>query len=278
MTYLTEKTVSDAIGRAGTELEKLRERYRGGILTEDEGAGYVTNVLFGTFFDLLYKCFVVLRLTEDNYPAFTDEYNGAETEGGASSWLVRRGAEKTPASTEEKRLAIRLMKGLHIQPDHLEPAPGDIIVPNKHYLHSWNCCSACGIGFCCVDDGGLTEDPDPVGKTFLLKSDLGLTAELTVKEDRRGTDRLGRDFDESTVKAAFLAEGYIEGFTAKSERCDASVLIRLYPEGGVNYLAYYEYADDLDAFYKFPLWKDYFDWRAVKAERRRRTVLSLLKE
>lgn len=77
------------------------------------------------------------------------------------------------------------------------------------------------------------------------------------------------DFDEviykadqglRVLKAEFLAEGYIEGYTAKERVEITKILVRLCDNGKkVNWLAYHSSRDDDYAFYHYPLWQRYFE-------------------
>ncbi|MBR2780322.1 MAG: hypothetical protein IKD81_02775 [Eubacteriaceae bacterium] len=139
--------------------------------------------------------------------------------------------------------------------------------------------------FNCVDDCGLLKDPDPVGKTFVLTDDMGIRAQIMVREDRRASERTGMDIDElvftagngSTVKLAeFLAEGYIEGYTAKEGRSKPEIIIRT--DSGakrVLSLAYWEDENDSRAFSEYPLWQEAFRWEEESSNRREKMLNGL---
>lgn len=158
-----------------------------------------------------------------------------------------------------------MLDRFHIPPELFTPFPEGLLDPDEELLHRYHSVDQMGVKFHCMDDGGLLADPDPVGKTFRLRNDLGLEAVLTIKEDRRNENRNGMDFDERIyvtpqgfycLKAEFLAEGYLEGYTAKERSCNPAFLIRT--DGyKVDWLAWYENADDRRARQAFPLWQEF---------------------
>ena len=137
--------------------------------------------------------------------------------------------------------------------------PEGIVAPIKHWTHTFNGAAAYVIGYDCIDDGGLLADDFPVGKTYELTSELGLKAVVTITEDRRKDDRNNMDYDEMMPMGEYLAEGYIERHTP-IKRDDPKVVIRTNGCGKITRLGIVETNRDVEAFWKYPLWKEYFDW------------------
>ena len=157
--------------------------------------------------------------------------------------LYRRGM-LTPEEAE-----ARLYGLVSFPPECTPPLPSHMIVPERQVTHTYNGCDTCVIGFRCINDDGLSRDPDPAGKTFTLANDLGLKAVITMHN-------------------ADLGEGYIEGYTARIRK-DPGIRILYADDGhitGLGITAYWD--DDLPAYRSFPLWQDYFSWLKETARRR----------
>ena len=169
--------------------------------------------------------------------------------------------------------------------------PEGMAVPDLVPVHAYHSSGVMGTHFTCVDDGGLLTDKSPVGKTFRLKNDIGLEAVLKIKEDRRNADRNGMDFDEMVssssagmfvLKAEFLAEGFIEGYTASERKHNPEILIRLKNnKKEIFWLAYWADAEDFEAHRKCPVWQEYYAWADIQSpteKQAREEILSWLKE
>ena len=272
---LTEELAGAAVNDAFRAFRRTGDMCRKGCLTEDEYRREMTRTFCRVFMGLFSDNMLELRLTAANYPQFKNEFEEYLKGNDPVSpdhlpWLFDTQNESREAQESDRRQFFRLMETFRLAPDYFEPAPVGMAVPDLVPVHMYNSSAVYGTHFRCKDDGGLLTDADPVGRTYRLRNDLGLEAVLTVREDRRQTDRRGLDFDETVcrtgrgvlvAKAEFLAEGYIEGYTARERSGNPQVLIRL-GDGGkkVDWLAYWEDQNDRAARVAHPLWREYRRW------------------
>ncbi len=273
--HLSDEIVNTKLDGILKAFQKTGAFWRRGILTEEEVRKELAEGFFSVFMTFFKENCLELRLDKENYACFAGEFEAYQSgsEPAASAhlpWLYD--TEKTPceAAGEDRRQFFRLMNVFHVAPDYFKAPeyPENMAVPDRVPVHTYHSSCVMGTHFNCVDDGGLVSDESPVGKTFTLENDLGLRAVLTVREDRRNKDRHGLDFDEMVcpaeegmlvLKAEFLAEGYIDGYTSHVRKHNPEVLIRL-ADGGkkVFWLAYREDGDDWKAYREHPLWHDYY--------------------
>lgn len=284
---LTTESVKDTLEKTFQEFNHIGESYRRGFLNDSDFLYGMEQALYRGFWSFLSANGIELRINEANYPSFAKEYracfDGVDEEGHSQhSWFCDRRDPTGEASANDSRMIFNLMGKYHMGPDYFEPIPEDIPRYSLHGIHQYHSAGVCGTDFNCVDDGGLLSDDRPVGKTFRLKNDLGLEAVLTIKEDRRNGNRSGMDFDELVISsdkgtevllAEFLAEGYIEGYTAKERTGNPDILVRLQNKGKqVCWLAYWRDSNDEKAFLDYPLWQSNFDWDSQKILRQRQLL------
>lgn len=278
MQRLSEQLIREAADRTLRSFEACGRGYRRGFFDGREFYRKMYAELHKGFWQFLSQHGLKLMLCAENYAAFRwDCRSSHEPEKpGASAqipWLQEEGGIAKAASEEDKRLVIRLMAEYGLTPEFFAPGPEAACRPSRTFVHGYRDAAVYSIPFLCVDDGGLLQDEDPVGKTFELTSDLRLKAAVTIKEDRRHWKREDRnklDFDEVIYptgkgilvqNADFLAEGRIEGYTLQKRTGDPELLIRLDPfrqPKQIESLAYWENADDRDAFLQYPLWQEHF--------------------
>ncbi len=285
---LTEEHVKRTIDETLHTLDRIGQGYRRGFITQTDCFYTMLGEFSDGFWAFLRNNGLQIRINSDNYGAFSKEYLAYIKEKDVfekdhKPWFFKlsNGAE---ASKEDQKLVMYMMLQYCLAPEFFEPEPEDITDPGRVYAHGWHNGTAYGITFRCVDDGGLLTDEDTAGKSYRLVNDLGLEAVITVKEDRRNTERRGLDFDElieasengmQVMLAHFLAEGYIEGYTAKERKENPDIIIRLNGKGKVYRLAYYASPEDEKVYKDFPLWQDHFKWSDEKAVRDKE-ILSVL--
>ncbi len=287
---ITNEITEDAVEHTLKDLKRKGKAFRKGLLSEEECFQSMFDTLHHGFLGPLSALGIKPNIGRNSYASFSKEYEAylrGEDPFAADRkpWLfVYDAAGCSEASPEDILQFFRLMKDYMISPEFFAPSPEGVLSPGRTFAHLWNGYAAYIIDFRCVNDSGLTEDTSPEGKSFRLMSDLGLEAVLKIKEDRRGKRRQGLDFDEyvtvtprgrAALKAEFLAEGYIEGYTAKERKGDPDILIRTGADGKVARLSYYSFPDDDAACSGYPLWKDYFLWEK-KQSLRRKEILSAL--
>ncbi len=290
---LTIGGVKDTLEKTFREFNHIGESYRRGFFNDSDFLFGMEQALNRGFWSFLRANGIEFRINEANYPSFTKEYrsyfDGVDDEDHSQySWFYDRSDPTGEASVNDKRLIFYMMGKYHLGPDYFEPIPEHIPRYSIHGIHQYHSVGVYGTDFNCVDDGGLLADDRPVGKTFRLKNDLGLEAVLTIKEDRRNGNRSGMDFDEQVfssdhgpviVLAEFLAEGYIEGYTAKERTGNPEILVRLQNKGKhICWLAYWRDSNDEKAFSDYPLWQMNFDWNSNKALKQKQLLAPFFNE
>ena len=275
---LTGQLVEMKIEKVFDTFRKAADRFWKGHITRDECERVMREEFFTVFLQLFSDNDLKLCLNKTNYPQFVREFETFQKkENPADSnhipWLYDVSDTPCEANENDQKQFLYLMETFHVTPDYFAPVPDRIPDPGIVPIHPYRF-PIYGIHFNCIDDGGLLSDSSPVGKTFKLKNEFGLTAVLTIKEDRRYIDRSGMDFDEIAcysnglsciVKADFLSEGCIEGYTACEGRESPEILIRLKDKGSkVYWLAYKEDRNDCRVRREYPLWQEYYNWTQEK--------------
>ena len=289
---LSDELVESKTETIFKDFRRIGEKYWGGYLTEETAFQEIVRRFNDVFPKLFSDNHLKLCLNDTNYPIFVKEYENYKTGSESKDeshipWLFDVSDEQCEATESDQRKFFDLMTRFLVTPDYFEPYPDDKSSPNVVPIHQYRDSGVYGIRFNCIDDGGLLADESPVGKTYTLMNDMGQEAVLTIKEDRRGIDRNDLDFDEIVtateqglivVKAEFLAEGFIEGYTAREREQNAEVLIRLKDRGTkIYWLAYWQDSNDSKAFFEYPMWQDWFGWCEEKDMKLRRILSSILK-
>ncbi len=287
---LTDEFVERKLAEAAESLARIDKSYRRGILSREAGQQELLKVFQDVLLCALSEHHLGLRLNETNYPRFVRAFaeyqkGNAPADTAPLPWLYELSGEPSAAVENDQKQFFRLMETLHLPPEYFAPIADGVPAPDIVPIHLYHSAAVYGTRFRCVDDGGLLADGAPLGKTFTLENDMGLKARLRIKEDRRRGDRNGMDFDELVcssekdlvvVKAEFLSEGCIEGYTAKESRTKPEVLIRLKDGGSqVFWLAYWADANDMAAHTAHPLWQAYHRCCAEK-QRRQDEILAAL--
>lgn len=242
--------------------------YAVGLLVKREFRQHARNVLYGP--DVRSFCEfsggLRYRFTQSTWGRAQEDYlmwqNGdvpCSNEG--TPWLIVSGDASKEASSADKCQFFRLLEAFHVGLDFFEPAPQEIVNPERDHVHSYFDGEAVRIGFHCVSDGGLLSDPSPCGKTFELRSDKGLKAVLHVKAvngiHQPAINTFGYNFD-------FRCVGYVEGYTAEN-RGESDIYVILSPDGRIEHLGLLMDGRDEKVFSSFPLWGDFLTWRRKKA-------------
>ena len=171
-------------------------------------------------------------------------------------------APETEASPPDRAEFFRLIDAFHVPLAYFQPAPADMIQPSVQYTHTYAAGVKCLIRFHCTDDGGLSKDPDPAGKSYVLTNAHGLKAHVCVQEVRpREKQTMEPDIDDYMPKARYLGSGTIEGYTAGSVR---PMTIRTGEGGKIVSLGTCLDINDLNVYSAFPLWRAYFAWQDDK--------------
>lgn len=284
---LSEADVKTKVQLSFRDFYRCADCFQRGLYSTSDFYRDMKQAFYQGFWDLLASNRVELSINETNYSHFIKEYrtyreSGALCARDHSPWLYDLSDPSHEVSAEDRKQFFELMDIYRLTPEFFEPVPADIPRFSLHGIHQYHSDGVYGTDFNCVDDGGLLKDPEPVGKTFRLLNDIGLQTVITVMEDRRNSSRTGMDFDEQimlsdkgpvVVLAEFLAEGYIEGYTAKEGRSRPEILIRLSDRGTkINWLAFWRDKNDDQSFRSFPLWQSFFH-RSAELEQQREKIL-----
>ena len=282
MSRLTKELLEAAIEETFRKFQIIRSQYRKGFLTVDEEMRSAERCFREGPWNLLRASHLRLNVTERNYAQFQkDCLDYAEhrsiLESGGGAWLTVDSNLGRQASRADRELVLYLLDRFHIPPTYFIPLPERLPAPDLSCSHTWHDICEMRTLFVLTDDGGLLSDPNPVGKSFRLVNELGLAAVLTIKEDRRA---LHAQID-SAVEARqipgvpLLAEGCIEGYTAKVRSSELPE-IQVHPGNGpALWLTWYENSDDASARAAFPLWQDYYR-ECEGARARRENILAEL--
>ena len=266
---------------------------RGFFSSEDCHREFYNAVIRGFYHFLWYRCGVTWRFNSESWPRFLDDRRlwtegrmpdsaagepwlfcdetGEDSELGrriSNYFSTDRTENRSEACPEDKAQFFLLMEAYHMPPAQFAPVPGEIVRPDRYQVHSYADGDKYIIGFPCADDGGLTGDAEPVGKNYVLRSELDLRAEIRILEVRSEEQRkrFELDIDDFAPAAAYLAEGRIEGYTSGRIR---TITVRTDRNGKIEKLGTVLRVDDAREFDCFPLWQEYIracDQRA-KAEK-----------
>lgn len=291
---LTGEQIDENILNAFENFRKIGRLYRRGLLTDHEFSQRMSEIFYEHFYRFLHQehglefCF-----TDSTWAGFLEDYrlwqeHSLPKEHPDTPWLQNDNFAdsfdsdndfihtlrsmknygfdlpygRAEASSYDKIQVFRLMEAFHIPPDYFEPVPAGIIKPDISYIHTYHDAVVVIIGFHCIDDGGLLGDNNPCEKTFTLTNTLGLKAKLLIKEMRSLEEQmeLHEDADMYITLGAYLAEGYIEGYTQIQEGASTKIVIRTDEKGSICKLGAILIQDDNTAYRNFPLWQEYFDW------------------
>ena len=290
---LTAEAADRKIEDAKVLLNRSIHWYRKGIALPDEVLASFREVIYGDVLDEFLRLNGIrLSLSAQGWMRFCDEWamwkagNRPESSMG-EPWLFRdrlderitdkgsldimrraklyglgASAPETEASLPDRTEFFRLIDAFHVPPAYFQPAPADMIQPTVQYTHTYANGEKCLIQFHCADDGGLSKDPDPAGKSYVLTNAYGLKAHVCVEEVRpREKQTMELDIDDYVPKARYLGSGTIEGYTAGRVR---PMTIRTGEDEKIARLGTCLDINDLNAYYAYPLWRAYFAWQGDK--------------
>lgn len=264
--YLKSEEADIQIKELLYEFERIKKAYRGGLIAKNELIGFVYQSISKVFEVCFEKNGLIFTMdTKQNWIRFKEEYDLFSlgklcSSKNGSVWLSYRHNEE--ASYEDKSQWFRIVEAMHLPIDYFKPVDAyidnDIPRPDKTDVHYYHNCTVKSILFDCVDDGGLLTDKNPIGKTYVLKSNKGLSANITVKEYAKVSSKI----------CGFVCEGWIEGYTAKLPRKMPEISVYLNKENHIDYMSFYSSWEDQKVYNDFPLWQEYFKKDDEKEERR----------
>ena len=304
MNKITEEQFSHNTEKIYKVMERIRRAYSRGIMTRSELVNDMWEVYRGYFLDFLHSHSLYFRFENHNWGSFSKDYDTWKTDptaftGEDSDWLEEYDPEnhldqdsvlmiesvqnygydlsipKINAGLQDMIRFFRLMDVFFIDPEFFRPMPPEIIAPRYIMTHDYADASKCVIDYHCTEDNGLLSCDDPVGKRFKLKDALGLTAIVTITEDRSKTDKNKYDdIDDYYPLADYAGEGYVEGYTVKDNRKYPEMTIRLDRKGCIRQLGVSMDMNDYHTgFMDYPLWAEYHQWENRKRKEQSRTLL-----
>ena len=179
-----------------------------------------------------------------------------------SAWhdAVRGFRRELPAEEEARdkaqrlRQLLNLLTALAIPVFSLEQPPESMPVPGWMPVYTGGIVSETqekSIWLKKAEDGGLRKDPDPVGKTYLLRGDFGIEVRITiscVQESSRGIPG-----------PIWVGTGYITHLTALENRSDPTIRLSLGKKGGAV-INWQEDKRDRASYETDPLWAEFRAW------------------
>lgn len=274
---LTEELVTSSVDEAFEQFKRCGRLYKRGCLDYNSYYTKMFNIILEYYFRFLSDIGLKNVSCPKSWERLLEDYalwsEGKEPDSTIGQpWLIdkrstdeaRKSKEvskttnvEIEASIKDKSQFFKLMEKYHIPIDFYTPIPEDIIAPYLNWMHTYSDNSLYQIIFYCIDDGGLLEEENPVGKTYTLINKLGLKAVLTITEVRKIQKE-----DSRSLYGKYLSTGYVEGYTA---------IEREYPEVGIeidkdgSILAFHTYLDrkDMSVFNNYPLWQNYLAWTSA---------------
>lgn len=268
--HLKSNDIDEQIRKSLDKFEKIKKWYCSGMLMETELFGHVCEAILETFEECFKKNrFVFVMDKKQSWTRFKEDYALYKQEKPCSStngsvWLSYQ--HNIEASPEDKSQWFRIIDAIHLPIDYFEPVDAyidtDIPRPDKTDVHYYHDYTVKSILFDCVNDGGLMEDDDPIGKTYVLKSSKGLSACITVKEFEKILSEI----------RGFVCEGWIEGYTAKLPRKQPKICVYWNKEKHIDHINFYSSWEDQKVYNDFPLWQDYFAKVDEKEDRKKECI------
>ena len=171
---------------------------------------------------------------------------------GIERELPADGPERDRA--ERLRDLLRLLTALAVPVFSLERPPAGMPVPTWMPVYVGGIVTETekkAVWFEKLDDGGLPDDPDPVGKTFLLRGDYGMEIRITISGvETSGGGEAGR---------TWTGVGSVTHLTAAEDRTDPTLRLTLTGHGGAI-LDWQQDARDRAAYDADPLWEPLRAW------------------
>ena len=253
---ITDEALTVHIRKSFQKLRKIGELRKKGLLTEEEVAGEVLEILQQDFYGFLSEKGLRLRLNRserNSWLRFTDDYclwkSGKQPcSKRGSIWLVCQedGKKEIAASAFDKAQFFRLMGEYQLPLGYFEPLPDGAACPDDHagYLPSdlivgWRIWT---------DDGGLHTEDFPLGDILILTDHYGLKSRIRITEHPAN----GQDKSRRKIDADYIGTGTMEGYTTSRER-----EIRIHLENGAIHSLFSTWDNDDRAEYdRFPLWQE----------------------
>lgn len=219
-------------------------------------------------FELLGKALKRIGLREDwlrydSWLSFKEDYDRAER-GEAlrrhnMDWLTT--LEGLGASPEDKEFVLAVYRATRVPVSSFEPCPPGILAMRDMILRVSGATTVSSLELDCVDDGGLSRDENPTGKTYVLVDADGTRAHVTID------DKPYKACDREDRRRPISASGWIDGYTAGEGREHPEIEIYLDEKGCPVRLKFAISNTDEKARSSSPIWRDYFAWGNEVARR-----------
>lgn len=268
------------------------EEYNAGIRSDTELEEIISNQLYEGFQKYIDEKRLFDYFVEQSWKRFITEYHSwkkGETPNCAEgeAWLyyedykadapaerINWSSRGEEASVLDKISFFRLMEFFHIPCEFFKPIPANVACPD--ILSIFGRSGLClGLNIW-KDDGGLTEDNDPVGKSFTLTDHHGLKTIITITKTK---DLLSKEMKYLQCSCDnipdYLATGIIEGYTTEDKR-EIEIYLDRDDNRRISFIKTFNYSlEDKNYYYRYPLWQEYFD-KAKKDKIWNKVVQSLI--
>lgn len=257
---ISESDLNNHIFKSRERFSWFMSRYKSGFMTNEDLVGHFNSEFNEGFYKYLESKRLYLRLDEKRWERFIADYslwkkNEQPSIQAGGPWLLYL-EDYLEASVLDKISFFKLMNEYLVPIERFKPSRDSCIKPRHRYLGYGNGIAGVVI-FHLVDDGGLSTDPDPVGKTFTLVDESGVKAEIdivreTPEENNRCNNRMTSKYD---------AVGTIEGYTSARKR---KIYVSEIEQQEIGFYVCGVDNDDLEVLYSFPLWKEFNEHVAEK--------------
>ncbi len=266
-TELNEK-FDELIKQSEDTILRYFRKYRMGILTKDELECQIREI-YHSYNSFLYENGIKKCISEDNWTDVLADYKkwseGERPDSESNNPWLRTSGSTNPecaASEDERAFFFKIMEFLKLPISYYEPVPEYIAKPDLHVM-TYGTGDKISI-YGTVDDDGIINDAEPIGKRFVLTDRYGLKTQIEVREV--GTNSAG--FPE------FKGKGTIEGYTSSS-LVDITIWTHKNQVFSINAYIYTDvWQEHYDTYRNFPLWQDYFKER----EKRNAICLDAIKD
>lgn len=260
---LTEEIINSTVDKIVEKYREYGDLYKKGLITKDECFLKMQLCFYDNYSLFIKENKLKLNITARNFSQFIEEFKEYQSgnirnDSKHQLWLYDISRDKEEATLNDQMLFFDFMEKLHITPIFFEPPPENLPCMNIKQHHVYAFQGVYGTQFNCVDDGGLLNDKNPIGKTYRIRNNQGLEAVLTIVEEKHN-DNINNQKNKELV-----ANGYIKGYTAIERTANPEIRISIDDINRPWYLTFWMDSKDTLAYNKHPLWEEMRHWSDAK--------------